>query len=322
MELGSAHARVGFVGNPSDGYGGKVLAFALADFAAHVRVESARAFSAASSPPASTLDALLDQLAAARTRPDEASLLLAAIAELADRAATRRVRPFRVTLTTDIPRQVGLAGSSAIVIATLRALAPRFGLVIAPNELAQLALHAETERLGIAAGPQDRVIQAYGGLRFMDFSAARERGRGLDPDLLPPMFVAWQPGPGAPSGVTHDDLRRRFEAGDRLVRTAMRRFAEFADAAVEALEADDRELLIEILNANFDTRASICAVGARDRELVDLGRSFGAGVKLCGSGGAVVGVVRDADELPAIEAAYAAANHGTLRPTVARTIEA
>ena len=36
-----AHARVGLLGNPSDGYRGRVLAFALEDFAATVRLEPA-----------------------------------------------------------------------------------------------------------------------------------------------------------------------------------------------------------------------------------------------------------------------------------------
>jgi len=45
-----------------------------------------------------------------------------------------------------------------------------------------LALAVETEDLGIAAGLQDRVAQAYQGLVFMDF----ERGRNarLDASLL------------------------------------------------------------------------------------------------------------------------------------------
>ena len=43
-----------------------------------------------------------------------------------------------------------------------------------PDELAALALAVETEDLGIAAGPQDRLIQAHEGLLYMDFSESAD----------------------------------------------------------------------------------------------------------------------------------------------------
>ena len=41
------------------------------------------------------------------------------------------------------------------------------------------------------------MVQTYGGLVFMDFDSAHPRGgryEALDPDLLPPLFVAWLTG--------------------------------------------------------------------------------------------------------------------------------
>ena len=59
---------------------------------------------------------------------------------------------------TSIPRGVGLGGSSAIVIAVLRALCALHGTELDPARMAELALAIETEDLAIAAGPQDRVV--------------------------------------------------------------------------------------------------------------------------------------------------------------------
>ena len=48
--------------------------------------------------------------------------------------------------------------------------------------------------LGITAGLQDRVVQTYEGVVFMDFEAEGMKARGhgeytpLDPDLLPPLW--------------------------------------------------------------------------------------------------------------------------------------
>lgn len=63
---------------------------------------------------------------------------------------------------TTIPRQRGLSGSSAIVIAALNCLLRHYGLeaAIPPAQRPRLALEAEAA-LGIAAGLQDRVVQVW-----------------------------------------------------------------------------------------------------------------------------------------------------------------
>ncbi|NIQ27582.1 MAG: GHMP kinase, partial [Gammaproteobacteria bacterium] len=85
---------------------------------------------------------------------------------------------------------------SAIVTAALRALLEFFELEISREEQPNLILAAETEELGITAGLQDRVVQVYEGLVYMDFARnlMEDLGHGryeaLDTSLLPTMFVA------------------------------------------------------------------------------------------------------------------------------------
>lgn len=67
---------------------------------------------------------------------------------------------FRVMFDTNIPRQVGLAGSSAIITAFWKALIHFYNVTSIPlEEQASLILSVEQNELGIAAGLQDRVIQ-------------------------------------------------------------------------------------------------------------------------------------------------------------------
>ena len=128
------------------------------------------------------------------------------------------------------------------MIATLRALvrAARRSSS-SPPALAELALAVETEDLGIAAGPQDRVIQAHEGLVYMDF--ARDRAPAhelLDPALLPAAFIAYRPSAASPSGDVHAELRRRFERGDPAVIEALAEIAELAEAGRRCLLDGDR----------------------------------------------------------------------------------
>lgn len=329
QQLGRARPRAGLLGNPSDGFGGKVIAFTFREFEARVWLENAARAEARgadgtvfTAPEAAGLVTRLRE-EGGKIERGGGELMVAALARFLDHcgaaAAGDPRRCFSMRFESDIPRQVGFAGSSAIVTATLRALAERFGVTLDPCEMAELALAAETEELGIAAGPQDRVIQAYEGVRYMDFRPPRiaERYLPLDPALLPPLFLAWSPTPGASSGDAHRRIRERYAARDGELLRALETFAALAEEGRRCLEAGDHPRLRELVNRNFDTRAAFWPLRPEDRALVECGRRGGAAVKLAGSGGGAVGVLRDESDWPALEQAYRKAGFRTLRPSVA-----
>jgi hypothetical protein len=98
------------------------------------------------------------------------------------------------------------------------------------------------------------------------------------------------------------------------VREAMAVFPRLVDRALACLESGDREGFMTRVNRNFDTRASIWPCRASDVEMVRVGRACGAAVKFAGSGGAVVGFLRDEAERSAVEKAYAEAGFRCARP--------
>jgi len=89
------------------------------------------------------------------------------------------LRGFEMSFVTNIPRMVGLSGSSAIIVATFNALLRYYGLSlddlhIAQEDYPEVILSIERDELGISAGLQDRVIQTYGGLVHMDFTRSEQ----------------------------------------------------------------------------------------------------------------------------------------------------
>lgn len=194
---------------------------------------------------------------------------------------------------TAIPRSVGLGGSSAIVIATTRALCAAFGVELERSALAEFALAVEVEELGIAAGLQDRVAQAYGGLTFMDFGSPDRHYESLEPELLPPLLIAWQAASGAHSGLVHGDLRTRFEAGEPGVTEAMIDLGRHARTARAALIAGDHATFARCVDASFDARDRMLVLDPRHVEMVRCARAAGAWANYTGSGGAIVAVSRD-----------------------------
>lgn len=220
-------------------------------------------------------------------------------------------RNFTLSYDTNIPRQVGLAGSSAIVTATLECLKSFFCLTtedLPRHEQPNLALSVETEELGIAAGLQDRVIQAYGGLVYMDFSEALMTTRGygeyvyLDHTKLPPLWLAYCANP-KDSGKMHNNVRQRWLSGDAEVVAAMQEFASYAARAKTAIETGNVKELADVMDQNFSLRRKIYTdkcLGTSNLEMVALAHKHGAAAKLPGSGGAVLGLCRDQSKFPAL----------------------
>jgi galactokinase/mevalonate kinase-like predicted kinase len=257
---GHAYARAALAGNPSDGFGGAVLAVCGRDFAAHALAQPAA--SALSAPPSALVDAAVARFGRG---------------------------PCAVRWRTTIPREVGLAGSSAIVIATLRALCALHDHVLEPDDLAAMALAVEVEDLGISAGPQDRLAQAYEGLVLMDFGSEPWRVERLDPALLPALYLAWRPDAAGTSHAVHTDLPSR--ARDPAVRERMARLGAHARAARDALLGGDHAGFARAVDGSFDERHALLDLDPRHVAMVAAARATGASANYAGSGGAIVGTL-------------------------------
>ncbi len=306
----SVPARVGLLGNPSDGYGGRTLALAVPKFTATVELEPADRLEIVPAPADEPLwDSVNGLVESVRhhgygTGPQ---LLAATIATFADvMASVDRYdlgqRAFRLRYRTSIPRQVGLAGSSALVLATMRCLADLVDVELPPPVLASVALKVETQELGINAGLQDRVVQAYGGLVSMNFSemevdahwgVAFGSYRQVDSSNLPSLFLAYRELAAEPSDRFHAVLRQRYEAGDGRIRELLADLAALAVQGEMALRWNDSERFASLLERNMELRRQLAPIADAQLELVDVAQSCNAPATFTGSGGAIVGAVTD-----------------------------
>lgn len=214
---------------------------------------------------------------------------------------------FTVKYDTNIPRQVGLAGSSAIVTSLLTALMQFYDLTeehIQKEKQPNFVLSVESE-LGIQAGLQDRVVQCYRGLVFMDFDAEymEKHGHGkyerLPDDVFDwfcslPLFIAYEADP-SDSGKIHSNVRARWDAKDPEVTEGMQHFAELTVKARDALTRRDHAALCDLMDENFATRRRIYGdqcLGKKNLRMIEICKANGAAAKFPGSGGAVLGLCR------------------------------
>ena len=298
-----ACARAALIGNPSDGYFGKTISFAFDNFTANVTMYETPDLEIMPTRRDDSVFKSIDALAEDVRLfgyYGGIRLLKAAIKTFYDYTRKNGIlldkRNFTVKYDSDIPNLVGLAGSSAIITACFRALMTFYGVTIPKPELANIIRDTEQNELRITAGLQDRVIQVYEGLVYMNFdrNLIETRGYGeyvpLDPSKLPPIYVAYRTDLSEISDVFHNNIRARFDAGDPEVVSAMKFWSSITDEARTCIETGNKKRLSELMNKNFDKRASVYKLSEGNLRMVSTARNCGASAKFTGSGGAIVGV--------------------------------
>jgi glucuronokinase len=327
-----AYARAGFLGNPSDGYNGKTLSFLARNFRARVLLfPSSRLEIRPSKADMPVFESLDDLYATTRWRGYYGGIRIiqALIVRLMDYCRQQQIplenRNFTIEYESTIPLRLGMGGSSSIITAALRALCQYYSLDIPLPIQANLVLETETRELGVPAGPQDRVIQVFEGLVYMDFSKdiVDRQGYGnyerLDPALLPNVYLAYRTSLSEGTEIFHNNVRERWRAGDAEVLNAMKTWAGYAEAGRNALLERDYAALWQLVDANFDLRAKLYKISDGNMEMITTARKLGASANFAGSGGAIVGIYGDEDMYQALVREMAAIGVGVVKPIVVPT---
>lgn len=304
----TAPARANLIGNPSDLYGGAVLGCAV-PCRARVELRAADRLEVATGDER-VLIATRDDLRLQGDRFDVARAALAAQPELS------RVQ---IAYASEIPFGSGLAGSTALLIALLRALAAWRGETPSLYELAEWSRQTERELLGVACGWVDHYLCSFGGLRYVDLRAKdADKAVAGEPfatveDLAPhvaqlPFLLAFT-GVAHHSGSVHAPIRARWERGETEVVGAYQRVAAIAREGKTALLRAEWPRLGALMNENHAIQRSLGGSGESNERLVAAALGAGAlGAKLAGAGGGgTIVALWTHDEAAPLESALRAA---------------
>lgn len=298
--------RAAVIGNPSDGYYGKTIAFLFSNFKAKVLLYHTPELEIQPQGLDITRFGSIGELVENVNLSGYYGgirLLKGTIKVFYDYCQQCNIqldqRNFTIRYQSDIPVRLGLAGSSAIITACMKALISFYGVAIPKPIQANLVLSVENQELGIAAGLQDRVAQAYEQPVFMNFEKKimDKQGFGnyevLDAANFPKMFIAFRKNLSEGTEVLHNNLRARFNIGEEKVLDAMKKWAGYTVEFKQALEKKDTKTLHRLIDANFDLRRSLVPITQGNIEMVEAARSVGASAKFTGSGGAIIGTFKD-----------------------------
>jgi len=301
-----SYPRAALLGNPSDGFFGKTIAFPFSNFHARVTLYE--------TPELELLPAEYDSnvFSGIRDLAEDVTLygyyggirlLKAAVKRFyeycTENGHSLSTKNFTLRYYSDIPYRLGLAGSSAIITACMKALMKFYKVSISRDILPNLIRSVEADELGIAAGLQDRVVQSYEQPVYMDFSKEliEDRGYGryepMDKELFHHLYIAYRTDLSEGSEVVHNNFRERFEFEDKQVLDSISQWKELTDRGREAIEDQDFRILGQCIDENFNIRRSVMNLSKRNIEMVEAARSVGASAKFTGSGGAIIGIYRD-----------------------------
>jgi galactokinase/mevalonate kinase-like predicted kinase len=310
----SAPARANLIGNPSDLYGGAVLACSV-PLRATVTLEPA----SGTELRAGDRTARVEGPADLALRGDVFDIARAALRSL-DRLPACRIR-----YRTRIPMQSGLAGSTALLVALLRGLLAWRGEDPDPYLLVKRARAVERDILGVACGWVDFYMCAFGGLRYVDLRGLEIERPSTEapsasletlPGGAPPFLLAFT-GVRHDSGAVHAPLRERWERGDPPVVRAYERVSEIAREGRAALLRADWAGLGALMNENHEIQRGLGGSGAANDRLIRAALDAGApGAKLAGAGqgGTIVALWPGEDRSPLERALLEAGAAALFRP--------
>lgn len=315
----SAPGRAGIIGNPTDMYGGSVISCSM-PMRARVTVTPAPELVLETNGEMMRI-ASRDDLRPQGNRFDLARAILDYL----------RLPPLacHVLYESEIPLRSGMAGSTALVVALLKAFLDWQGQQINPYQLAERARYIELNNLKVVCGYQDACMCTFGGLNYLDFrgkqfyrQAEAELFATIEPlaSYVPHLpFVLAFTGVRHASSAVHKPLRERWLDGEAVVVRGYERITEIARMGKKALILADWPLLGRLMNENHAIQRDLGGSGEANERLIAAALRAGAlGAKLAGAGdgGTIIALWPWPDSGPFEEALLEAGASALYRPEV------
>lgn len=200
------------------------------------------------------------------------------------------VRGFNLTTDSEAPAGAGIAGSSALNIATCGALNQLTHAGFSKQKLLEIARNVEAQVIHVPTGDQDFYPATYGGvnaIRLTPGGVVREAIRVDTEALLGRIVLAYT---GAPreSGINNWEVMKAHIDGNRKVIRNFERIAEIARLLRRALERQDWDEVGRLIRAEWENRkknAPGITTPFIERLVKAASHHGGVAAKACGAGG-------------------------------------
>jgi D-glycero-alpha-D-manno-heptose-7-phosphate kinase len=191
---------------------------------------------------------------------------------------------------SESPAGAGIAGSSALMIATASALNRFTGSGHGLEKIREIAQNVEAQIIGVPTGAQDYYPALYGGVSAIELGAGGVRRVGIPVDLADfnERIVLCYTGAPRNSGINNWEVTKAYINGDRKVQRNFGHIASIASGMRAAVEKADWCEAGRLLREDWShRRGNVPGIStpAIDRLIGVARRAGSAGAKVCGAGG-------------------------------------
>jgi galactokinase/mevalonate kinase-like predicted kinase len=293
----TAPGRAGIIGNPTDGYGGTMIACSINN-RAEVTIEENK-------------ELIIENRVGRRVLKWKNDFENHGDYFDVVRSVLRYLKLYdlkaKIKVGSNILVQAGLAGSTATLSAILSAILAFTGKKYNKYELAELNRVIELHFMKCQCGYQDAYMTTFGGLNYLDFRS-KEYYKELEQEIyatVEPLsisgklpFIIAHTGIKHHSGDFHKPLRERWLEGEKLVVAGYEEIAQIAREGKKALLKQDWKELAYLMNKNHEIQDSICDSGEQNNYMINIAKNNGAlAGKLAGAGGGgtIIALTLDAE---------------------------
>ncbi len=191
---------------------------------------------------------------------------------------------------SESPAGAGIAGSSALMIATASALNRFTGSRHGPEKIREIAQNVEAQIIRVPTGVQDYYPALYGGVNAIELGPGGVRRVAIPVDLddFNRRIVLCYTGAPRNSGINNWEVTKAYINGDRKVQGNFRHIASIASSMRAAVEKADWSEAGRLLREEWShRRGNVAGISTPliDRLIARARRAGSLGAKVCGAGG-------------------------------------
>ncbi|HVH88865.1 MAG TPA: hypothetical protein VM912_19250 [Terriglobales bacterium] len=205
-------------------------------------------------------------------------------------AGTPQDRGFTLETNSESPAGAGISGSSALMVATVAALARYTNRNIDREDIRQIAQNVEAQLIRVPTGCQDYYPALYGGVNaiHLDVDGIHRQSIAVSPEDIESRFVLVYTGAPRQSGINNWEVFKAHINGDKRVFRNFQQIGEIACAMHAALESGDWPEVARLLGEEWKlrrTNAPGITTPLIDKLIAAAKRKGGLAAKVCGAGG-------------------------------------
>src|SRR3954453_6114716 len=205
-------------------------------------------------------------------------------------AGTPQDRGFTIETNSESPAGAGISGSSALMVATVAALARYIGRTLDREQIRVIAQNVEAQLIKVPTGCQDYYPALYGGVNAIHLEAdgVHRQAITVAAEELDSRFVLAYTGAPRQSGINNWKVFQAHINGEKKVFRNFEQIASIARALHEALSNADWDEVAKLLRAEWKLRKTNAPriTTPLIEKLIKAATKNGAqAAKVCGAGG-------------------------------------